>query len=122
MDKKSIKLLFIGSGAFASALANCFLTQKGNNVKILFYCVGEAEFNDILKQQNTKYFPNEKFGRKIDMVSLDLKKCLIQKPDYIVLACPSKFIADNVTKIQKMLINNPIFINIAKGFSSEGTL
>jgi glycerol-3-phosphate dehydrogenase (NAD(P)+) len=117
-----IKILFIGSGAFGSALANAFLSKKNNDVKVFFYAVDPSEYKDILQQKNSRYFGDLKFGRKIDFISLNLAECAAKNPDYIFLACPSKFIGANVHEIVKLIKKPPILINIAKGFGENGTL
>lgn len=114
MIKQPKKILFIGSGAWASALANVLLINKQ---QVLFYSINKQEASDLKQGFNTKYFAQKKFFAKPYMVSDDLKKLLACKPDFIVFAVPSTALNSTLQLVVKNLVNKPIFVNAIKGLN-----
>lgn len=108
------KILFIGSGAWATALANVLLINKH---QVSFYSIDKKETKDLKQGLNTKYFAKKPLYAKPFLVTNNLKKLLANKPDFIVFAIPSKALNDVLDKVVKNLVNKPIFINAIKGLN-----
>ena len=109
-----MKVSFLGSGAWATALAN---VVSDNGHEVLLYGVCEDEINDInINHQNKKYFK--------DVILNESIKCTLNIIDVldsevIVIAVPSSQIRVVLNKIKDKLVNKPIILNVSKGFDKE---
>ena len=109
-----MKISFIGSGAWASALAN---VVSDNNHEAYIYGIEKNEVDDInLNHQNQKYFKDLKLNENIK-ASLDLKEVVINS-DVIVLATPSSQIRKVLKEIEGIINSKPIILNVSKGFDN----
>ncbi|UWD34080.1 NAD(P)-binding domain-containing protein [Mesomycoplasma molare] len=116
MNKK-IKLGFIGTGAYGSAIANVALSNKN---EVLMYGINEEELNDIESGFNKKYFSSSEFSNKEMLHTTKKLEELIDKTEIIVLAIPSNSIQKVLEEILKLRPNKKInLINIAKGFENN---
>lgn len=111
-----MKITLIGSGSWASALANVI---ADNNHEAVVYGIVKEEVEDInFNHRNSKYFKDIKLNEKIK-ATLDIKEAL-DKTDMIILALPSQFIKKSlIDDIAPNLNSKPIIINVAKGFDME---
>jgi len=108
------KVLFIGTGAWATALADVLLHNK---CYVMMYGIDKKEMSELRQGFNSRCFGHKKMVKKPNIVSNDLVSLLKEKPDYVILAIPSNILMGVVEKIKPLLVNRPIFINVAKGFN-----
>jgi len=110
-----MKICFLGSGAWASALAN---VVSDNNHEVVVYGIDENEINDInINHKNSKYF-NEVLLNKNIKATLDIEEA-IKDSGIIVIAVPSSQIRKVLSKIEKIINSRPIILNVSKGFDSK---
>ena len=106
-----MKIGFIGSGAWASALANV-VSDNGHDV--LLYGVSKEEIDDInLNHKNSKYFKDVKLNENIKG-TLNIDE--VVDSEVIVIAVPSSQIRVVLNKIKDKLVNKPVILNVSKGF------
>lgn len=109
-----MKVCFLGSGAWATALAN---VVSDNNHEVVIYGIMQDEVNDINNNhQNSKYFNDIKINENIT-ATLDIETA-IDKSDVIVIAVPSSQIRVVLKQIEDKLNSKPIILNVSKGFDS----
>ena len=106
-----MKVSFLGSGAWASALANV-VSDNGHDV--LLYGVSKEEINDInLNHKNSKYFKDVLLNENIKG-TLNIDD--VVDSEVIVIAVPSSQIRIVLNKIKDKLVNKPVILNVSKGF------
>ena len=106
-----MKVSFLGSGAWASALANV-VSDNGHDV--LLYGVSKEEIDDInLNHKNSKYFKDVKLNESIKG-TLNIDD--VVDSEVIVIAVPSSQIRVVLNKIKDKLVNKPVILNVSKGF------
>ena len=106
-----MKVSFLGSGAWASALANV-VSDNGHDV--LLYGVCKEEIDDInLNHKNSKYFKDVKLNENIKG-TLNIDD--VVDSEIIVIAVPSSQIRVVLNKIKDKLVNKPVILNVSKGF------
>lgn len=109
-----MKICFLGSGAWATALAN---VVSDNNHEVVIYGIMKDEVNDINNNhQNSKYFNDVAINEKIT-ATLDINEA-IKDSDVIVIAVPSSQIRNVLSKIENIINSKPIILNVSKGFDS----
>ena len=109
-----MKVSFLGSGAWATALAN---VVSDNGHEVLLYGVCKEEIDDInINHQNKKYFKdvilNESIKGTLNIID-------VLDSEVIVIAVPSSQIRVVLNKIKDKLVNKPIILNVSKGFDKE---
>ena len=110
-----MKVGFIGSGAWASALANV-VTDNGHEA--IVYGISKEEIDDINKNhRNSKYFNKVALNKKIK-ATMFIEEA-VEDQDVIVLAVPSSQIRNVLDKIQRHINSNPIILNVSKGFDNQ---
>ena len=106
-----MKVSFLGSGAWASALANV-VSDNGHDV--LLYGVSKEEIDDInLNHKNSKYFKDVVINESIKG-TLNIDD--VVDSEVIVIAVPSSQIRVVLNKIKDKLVNKPVILNVSKGF------
>ena len=106
-----MKVSFLGSGAWASALANV-VSDNGHDV--LLYGVSKEEIDDInLNHKNSKYFKDVTLNESIKG-TLNIDD--VVDSEVIVIAVPSSQIRVVLNKIKDKLVNKPVILNVSKGF------
>ncbi|WP_029608868.1 NAD(P)H-dependent glycerol-3-phosphate dehydrogenase [Mycoplasma simbae] len=117
MQLKIKKIAFIGTGAWASALAS-MLTKNGVEVKM--WGIDEQEINDINNGINSKYFGEEKFNNPHLIKATSNLAYALRGVNTIVIAVPTPAIVDVLGQIKevigKKLVN---VINVAKGIEPK---
>ncbi|WP_198868308.1 NAD(P)H-dependent glycerol-3-phosphate dehydrogenase [Mycoplasmopsis phocirhinis] len=107
------KITFIGTGAWASGLANVL---SKNNHKIIMWGIDENEIKDINQGLNSKYFANLKFNNPHNLTATANLNLALEDTDLIILAVPSPAIADVISKIKQILKTRKVnVINVSKG-------
>ena len=110
-----MKICFLGSGAWATALANV-VSDNGHDVVI--YGIVKEEVEDINNNhQNKKYFNDVLINESIK-ATLNIEEA-IKDSDVVVLATPSSQIRNILSQIEDILNSNPIILNVSKGFDSQ---
>ena len=110
-----MKVGFIGSGAWATALANV-VTDNGHEA--IVYGISKEEIDDINKHhRNSKYFSKVSLNKNIKGTMFI--EDAVEDSDIIVIAVPSSQIRNVLVKIKNYIINNPIILNVSKGFDSS---
>lgn len=110
-----MKISFIGSGAWATALANV-VSENGHET--IIYGISNDEVNDInLNHCNSRYFKDVKINENIK-ATLNIKEA-VSHSDVIVLATPSSQIRNVINEINPLIDSNPIILNVSKGFDSK---
>lgn len=100
-----------------TAISQCI---SQNVSEILLYARKKEICEDINKKHfNTKYYPNIQLNKKIIAVNdlNEMKKCRI-----IFLCIPSSEMRTIVTKLNKIVDNNCIFVSTAKGMEKKTNL
>ena len=109
-----MKVCFLGSGAWATALAN---VVSDNDYEVVVYGIDENEINDInSNHKNSKYFNDILLNKKI-RATLDIKDA-IKDCGIVVIAVPSSQIRNVLKKIEVLINSNPIILNVSKGFDN----
>ncbi len=104
------KLLILGTGAYASALASA-LTENFKN--IVMYGIDEEEINDInLNRKNEKYFEGKIFPKNIKAVNSFESNLDV---DAILIAVPSKAISSVLKELTSQLKRSVYWIGASKG-------
>lgn len=107
-----MKISVIGSGSWGSALAN---VASDNGHEVVIYGINEEEIRDINENHaNSKYFEQVLMNETIS-ATLDLKEA-VYHAQVIVLAVPTVAIQSLCSQMVPFLMNQPIFVNVAKGF------
>ncbi|MGL5630595.1 MAG: NAD(P)H-dependent glycerol-3-phosphate dehydrogenase [Mycoplasmoidaceae bacterium] len=109
------KILFIGTGAWATALANSLATNPNNIVHM--WGISKNEIDEINCRQNKKYFKNIKLSKNIS-ASLEIDDFILDN-NYIFLSVPSSVLKNVTSKVVNKINNNPIFINVVKGLDKD---
>lgn len=110
-----MKVGFIGSGAWATALANVVTDNKHEAV---VYGISKEEVDDINKHhRNSKYFDKVNINKNIKATMFI--EDAVEDSDVIVIAVPSSQIRVVLEKIQKHINSNPIILNVSKGFDNQ---
>lgn len=106
-----MKISVLGSGSFASAIAQ-ILTDNGNEV--LLYTNDKEQVSEINHlKTNVRYYKDFNFSENVSATS-ELED-VIKFSDIIVIALPSHVIESVLKKLNKLLTNKKIFINMSKG-------
>ncbi len=108
------KVAILGTGAWGTALANTLLA---NNHDVAMWGIDEKEISDLKKSINCKYFGKAKLVKKLALVCMDIKMIVDFKPNFIIIAVPSIYIEQTLSKFIDILKNRPIIINVAKGLN-----
>ncbi len=111
-------VVFVGSGAIATALGNV-LARKGVYDVTLLSIEDEVVESVNNQRLNIAYFPNVKLSRYLKATK-DLN--ILKNADVIFMAIPSTAVVDYLS-VNKMFINpDAIIVNLAKGFGKNGHL
>lgn len=110
------KISVIGSGAWGSALADLL----GNNgYEVVIYGINEDEVNEInTKHTNTKYFNNGFSINDNVRATLSFEES-VKDASIVLLAVPSFALVSTINKLNNIINDNVIIVNVAKGFDKE---
>lgn len=108
-----MKITIIGSGTWATALANVFAYSHH---QVLIVARDSSSF-DNNKHINIKYFPNKILNENITFTT-SLKDSL-SDCDAILLCVPSKIFRAKLTEINHHLNHKVIFLNATKGLDEN---
>jgi glycerol-3-phosphate dehydrogenase (NAD(P)+) len=114
MEKVSI----IGDGGWGTTLA-ILLVQKGCDVRLWSYSKEYAEFLRN-KRENTKFLPGIKIPAEI-FISSGLNE-VTDKATITILAVPSQYMRQVVTRLKGIDLNQSIIVSVAKGIENDTLL
>ena len=112
------KIVFVGSGAIATAVGNVLARKGMYDVTLLSI---EKEVVESINNQrlNISYFPNVKLSRTLK-ASSDIN--ILGDADVIFMAIPSTAVVDYLFENKKYLNPRAIIVNLAKGFGKDDKL
>ncbi|MCQ2799136.1 MAG: NAD(P)-dependent glycerol-3-phosphate dehydrogenase [Bacilli bacterium] len=109
------KVSFIGSGAWASALAN---VVAANEKEVVVYGIVKEEIDDINNNhKNSKYFGDVLLDSRIK-ATMDIEEA-VKGSDIVVIAVPSVAMRSVMNQIKPLVTKDTIILNVAKGFEKE---
>ena len=108
-------IVFIGSGAIATAIGQILAIKDEHSIKLLSIeeDVIESINNDRI---NNKYFPNVKLRRTLTATS---DKNILKEADFIFLAIPSSQMVSYIKENHNIINPKATLINLAKGFGDD---
>ena len=108
----------LGAGSWALGIS-ILLHDNGHKVTVWSALPEEIELL-IDKGENPKYLPGVKLPENIDLTA-DLSKA-VQNRDCIVLAVASKFTRSTAHRLQGLIPDGQVIVNVAKGIESGSLL
>jgi glycerol-3-phosphate cytidylyltransferase len=109
------KIAVIGAGQFGTAVSNCLLSNKENEVKL--FSSNKNKVKDINNNnKNSLVYPNFTLNSSLT-AELNLTK--IGEYKIIFLAIPSFEISEFIVNNKKYISDDTLIINLAKGLISE---
>lgn len=115
MKERFLNIVFIGSGAIATALGNVLSDNLNQRITLLSV---ENDVVDSISRQNInlKYFP---IVRLNPALKATLDKNVLKDADVIFLAIPSTYISGYISDNLLFFNKDAILVNLAKGFGPE---
>lgn len=112
------EIVFVGSGAIATAIGNVLARKAVYNVTLL--SIEEEVVESINEQRvNIAYFPNVKLSRNIKATTnIDVLK----NAEVIFMAIPSTAVVGYLNNNKQYINPNAIIVNLAKGFGKDDRL
>lgn len=114
-----MKILVIGTGAWATALSQVLLSHNDNEVTM--YGINETQMEDLRIQKNTEFFGDYTLNYPYHRITNDLTILTREEFDYVLLAVPSEF----SLLVLKDIVAKSAFpiklINSTKGFINKST-
>ncbi len=110
------KVLIIGTGAWATALANVLMTNKHF---VAMYGIDKDALRSLAKRVNPKCFGKTKLVRKPNLLTNKLKFAFKHKYDFILLVTPSEYIPSTTKQLKRYISNKTILVNCAKGLDPK---
>lgn len=112
------KIVFVGSGAIATAIGNVLARKGMHDVTLL--SIEEEVVESINNQRlNIAYFPNVKLSRNIK-ASTDVS--ILKDADVIFMAIPSTAVVDYLRDKIDYINPESLMVNLAKGFGKDDRL
>ncbi|RLD64574.1 MAG: glycerol-3-phosphate dehydrogenase [Bacteroidetes bacterium] len=108
-------IVFIGSGAIATAIGNVLAAK--NEHQVILLSIEEDVVDSInTKRINSGYFPNIKL---VSNLKASLDKNILNDAEIIFLAIPSSVIINYVKENNSYINPKAILVNLAKGFGDN---
>lgn len=112
------KVVFVGSGAIATAIGNV-LARKGM-YEVTLLSIEEEVVESINTQRlNAAYFPNVKLSRNLKATT-DVE--ILCDADVVFMAIPSTAVVGYLLENKKHLNPRAVIVNLAKGFGKDDKL
>lgn len=112
------KIVFVGSGAIATAIGDVLAKKKIHDVTLLSI---EDEVVEAINNQhlNINYFPNVRLTKNLKATS-DIKE--LNDADVIFMAIPSTAVVDYLYSNRSEVNPSAVIVNLAKGFGKGDKL
>lgn len=112
------KVVFVGSGAIATALGDIIAEKKKNETILLSI---EDEVVKMINEQrlNTLYFPKYLLSENLKATN---DKRVLEDADVVMMAIPSTAVVDYLKENQSFLNPSALIVNLAKGFGNGGQI
>lgn len=112
------RIVFIGSGAIATAIGDILATKNINEIKML------SIENDVIETVNNQHFNSNYFSniRLSDNLMATSDKNILRNADIVFIAIPSSVVVDYIIDNKSYINPDSIIINLAKGFGKNGQL
>lgn len=112
------RIVFIGSGAIATALGDVLAEKGADEVALLSI---ENEVIDMINNNhvNTLYFPK---CRLFENLTATADKNVLGDADVIFLAIPSNAVVNYIIENQGFINPSALVVNLAKGFGNNGNI
>lgn len=112
------KVVFLGSGAIATALGN--VLAKNNTIDVVLLSIEEDVVESItIDHTNTKYFPNFILESRLKATQ---DTAVIAEADIIFLALPSTAVIGYLESYRELIPADALLVNLAKGFGRSNSL
>lgn len=109
------KIAFIGTGAWASALAS---VVASNDYEVIMYGIAKDEIDEINNTHtNHKYLGDIQLNNKINAIS-DIKEAVVNA-NIVCIAVPSFALKQIMSSIKDLITKDTIILNVSKGFEKE---
>ena len=104
----------LGAGTWGTALAN-MLENMGHHASV--WSPVEEEVISLNSKRMHKHLPDTPINGNIEF-STD-EASVINNKDYIIVATPSVYVRDTITKVKDLIKKDQIIITVAKGIEKE---
>ena len=112
------EIVFVGSGAIATAIGNVLARKAVYNVTLL--SIEEEVVESINEQRvNVAYFPNVKLSRNI-RATTNIE--VLREAEIVFMAIPSTAVVGYLSEYKQYINPNALIVNLAKGFGKEDRL
>jgi glycerol-3-phosphate dehydrogenase (NAD(P)+) len=111
----NLNIVFIGSGAISTAIANVLSLKRQYDVSLLSI---EKDVVDSVNQNhvNTKYFPQINLDESLKAT---MDKSVLSDADIIFIGIPSNIVVGYIERHKWLINTNSIIVNLAKGFGPD---
>ncbi|NOY51642.1 MAG: glycerol-3-phosphate dehydrogenase [Chlorobi bacterium] len=114
-DTGNLNIVFIGSGAISTAIANVLSLKKQYEVSLLSI---EKDVVDSINHDhvNTKYFPQINLD---ETLKATMDKSVLSDADLIFIGIPSNIVVGYIERHKWLINTSSIIVNLAKGFGPD---
>ena len=111
-----MNIIIIGSGSFATAMANQLSINQKNSILMLVR--NEAVVDEInINHTNNTYFPNKFLNEQIKATT---EYEFLKDADVVFIALPTKVIIKTFKKISEFINPSSLIVNLSKGIYKNG--
>ena len=112
------KIVFIGSGAIATAIGDVLAGKNKDDVYLLSI---ENEVIEMINNNhiNTTYFPKVRLKETLHATA---DKHILSEADVIFIAIPSTAVVDYIIENKSYINPGALIVNLAKGFGNDGNI
>lgn len=112
---ENLNIVFIGSGAISTAIANVLSLKNEYNVTLLSI---EKDVVDSINNDhvNNKYFPKTDLDLSL---AASLDKSILSDADLIFIGIPSNIVVGYIENHKYLINSKTLIVNLAKGFGPD---
>ena len=104
----------LGAGTWGTALAN-MLENMGHHVTV--WSPVKEEVDKLNNERIHKHLPGTPINKDIEF-SID-EEYVIKNKDYLIVATPSVYVRETITRVKDLINKDQIIITVAKGIEKE---